>query len=192
MLCASGGDLLSWIQTSPFDENVTKSIMSRVLGALSYLHAQGIWHRDIKLENLLVMEHTLSPDCVVLADFGFSGRFKAGVCDNSFPGTLFYAAPELIARRPYNEKVDIWALGIVMYACLTGRYPFDCADRASVSAEITAGLPGLFDGDDIEISDDARDLLDWMLTPDPTGRATANAALGHNWFKDCSTERGIV
>jgi serine/threonine protein kinase len=86
-----GGDLLGWIQATPPDDSSAKAIMC--------LHASGIWHWDIKRENLLMMEHRPLPDCAVLADFAFSRLFTAGFCDNRFPGTLFYVPPEQIGRH---------------------------------------------------------------------------------------------
>jgi serine/threonine protein kinase len=180
---AFGGDLLNWIQTCPLDEDIVKGILFNILQALVYLHTRGIWHRDIKPENLLVMDYTLSPNCVVLSDFGFARHFPTGVCDNEFPGSVYYAAPELLLGLPYNEKVDIWALGITAFACLTGTLPFDFNDEATAREQIINGLPTLFTDDCLEMSDKCRDLLDWMLTPDPEKRPSAKEALQHAWFQ---------
>jgi serine/threonine protein kinase len=181
---AFGGDLLSWIRAGPLEEETVKGVVFAVLQALCYLHARGIWHRDVKPENLLVMDHTLSPECVVLADFGFARRFPMGTCDDDFPGSAHYAAPELHAGRPYTEKVDIWALGVTAYACLTGALPFPSTERAAVRDAVLAGLPALFDGDLLQASDACGDLLDWMLAPDAERRPSAAEALEHPWFTE--------
>jgi serine/threonine protein kinase len=180
---AFGGDLLSWIQSRPLDEDTVKGIIFNILQALVYLHGQQIWHRDIKPENLLVMDHALSPDCVVLADFGFARRFPNGFCDDEFPGSLQYAAPELIRGDSYTEKVDIWALDITMYGCLTGAHPF-ASDPDLQRAAILAGLPDLFEREGLDVSDECRALLDRMLTADPSQRPSAEQALEHEWFAD--------
>jgi serine/threonine protein kinase len=183
---AFGGDLLSWIESRPLDEETVKGIIFNVLRALAYLHGRQIWHRDIKPENILVMDHTLSPDCCVLADFGFSREFPEGVCTTEFPGSLHYAAPELLRGESYTEKVDIWALGITMFACLTSRFPFK-TDPDEIRREILAGLPGLFEGEGIDFSVDCHALLDWMLAPNPAQRPSAEEALNHPWFGDLAT-----
>jgi serine/threonine protein kinase len=184
---AFGGDLLSWIESHPLDEDTVKGIIYNVLQALSYLHRNQIWHRDIKPENILVMEHTLSPDCCLLTDFGFSRKFPEGVCSTEFPGSLHYAAPELLRGEAYTEKVDIWALGITMFACLTSRFPFE-SDPDEIRREILAGLPRLFEGDGLEVSGECRELLDWMLAPDSAERPSAEEAMRHPWFGEMSED----
>jgi serine/threonine protein kinase len=179
---AFGGDLLTWIQANPLDEETVKGIVFTLLQVLCYLHSRRIWHRDIKPENILVMEHTLSPDCIVLSDFGFARHFPMGICDDDFPGSIHYAAPELLSGRPYTEKVDIWALGITMYACLTSALPFPSTEHSEVRKAVLAGLPGLFEGEIRDVSDECRDLLDWMLAPDADNRPSAADALQHPWF----------
>jgi serine/threonine protein kinase len=180
---AFGGDLLGWIESHPLDEETVKGIAFNLLQAVAYLHARQIWHRDIKAENILVLEHTLSPECCVLADFGFSRKFPERVCTSEFPGSLHYAAPEILRGEAYTEKVDIWALAITLFACLTSRFPFG-SDPDEIRGEILAGLPGLFEGDDLDVSEQCRGLLDWMLAPDPAERPSAEEALKHPWFED--------
>jgi serine/threonine protein kinase len=104
---AYGGDLFSWIQSNSLDEDTVKVIIFNILQVLSYLHSRHIWHRDIKPENLLVMNHSLSPECVVLSDFGFARHFPEGFCEDEFCGSLQYAAPEGLRGDRYTEKIDI-------------------------------------------------------------------------------------
>jgi serine/threonine protein kinase len=196
---AFGGDLLSWVRTNPIDEDTVKGIVRRILSALAYLHDKHIWHRDIKPDNLLVMDYSLSPECVVLGDFGFARRFPDGICENNFPGSLHYAAPELIEGRPYNESVDIWALGITMFVCLAGRWPFDSGDPEMIRDAIRKGLPELFDGELLDVSDECADLIDWMLEVDPKRRPSAKEAAQHKWLRgmrnratyDCRIEKEV-
>ena len=87
--------------------------------AVSYIHNKGTFHRDIKPENILVAED----NTMKLSDFGFSTSFKDGprstVC-----GTRDYIAPEVAAKQPQNEKVDIWTLGILLYEMVYNKPPF--------------------------------------------------------------------
>lgn len=104
-------------------EQRTKVLIRQILEALNYLHNINIYHRDIKLENLLV-EH----DALKIIDFGFAitTRDKLKVhC-----GTPTYMLPELVAKREYSgADADLWATGIVMYKLLTGLFPFQAKER---------------------------------------------------------------
>jgi serine/threonine protein kinase len=121
------------------------------------------------------------------------------VCNDEYCGSPHYAAPELWLRKPYTSKVDVWALGMTMYACLTGSLPFDCDDQLAMEEAICAGLPDLFETDKLDhVSCVCRDLLNWMLTADQDGRPTARNALAHPWFDDigrvdeCTRGRSVI
>lgn len=83
-------------------------------------------HRDIKLENLLVMnnEDKSAPLTVKLTDFGFATYLKMGEELKLPLGSPLYMAPEIIKRESYDHRVDTWAIGVMTYICLTGTPPF--------------------------------------------------------------------
>lgn len=104
--------------------------------ALHYMHEEGIVHRDIKMENILVDCNLGSKDnklIVKLTDFGFSafkqedGKFKQGV------GSRYYIAPEILVKKPYDQKVDVWSASIVVYILLTGEMPYPGKDIKEVA-----------------------------------------------------------
>ena len=101
-------------------DNKTKlNYIYSIIDAIAYLHQKKIMHRDIKPENILIDKH----DQVFLSDFGIATY----VNDNrrTFCGSNDYMAPEIIQGKEYNEKVDIWSLGILIYELLTGEVPFE-------------------------------------------------------------------
>jgi serine/threonine protein kinase len=139
---AAKGDLLKTVANFPLTEREGKSVFYRLSTALRDLHAASIWHRDIKLENVMVMSQNFeNRNSVQLADFGFAKRFETTVCDDEFIGSVRYAAPEILKHLPYTEKVDIWSLGIALFAAMTQNFPYDQNQQRK---DVLAGLPFLF------------------------------------------------
>jgi serine/threonine protein kinase len=179
---AKSGDLFSALSDAALSEDDTKRIIYRVLSALQYLHGQNIWHRDVKPENILLMGDNHDPNSAVLADFGFARHCETTLSED-FVGSPHYCAPELYLRLPYNEKVDIWAVGLTMFACLTRSLPYNTASRRMMINEIVSGLPRLKDiAKEKSMSELAFDLCAGMLAKDSQDRMSALEALQHRWF----------
>ena len=91
-----------------------------------------ITHRDIKLENLLCLPQKAGDNDVKvkLTDFGFACYFKQGEELKLPLGSPLYMAPELIRKKPYDQRVDTWAVGVMTYIMLTGTPPFYDEDRS--------------------------------------------------------------
>jgi serine/threonine protein kinase len=103
---ARGGDLFHWISYYRMSEADLKLLMFNVLQALAHLHRQKMWHRDVKPENMLLMDAGFSPDSVVLSDFGYARRFDDGVCDDEFCGSPHYAAPHTPRRSTFGRSAS--------------------------------------------------------------------------------------
>jgi serine/threonine protein kinase len=137
----------------------------------------------VKLENILIMDINNVGDSAVLADFGYCKKVTTDVCNEDFVGSAFYAAPELLTNSDYDERIDIWAVGIVMFCCLTATLPFNCFNYDTAAVEIVAGLPDLEQRlMDAKIPSDAADLMRKLLTKDRNRRLRADEALSHPWF----------
>lgn len=101
----------------------------RLICALKYLHGKDIAHRDLKLENLLLDAKLV----LKLSDFGFARNVSTGMppmnmacLSNTFCGSAAYASPEILKHLPYDPKrSDIWATGVILYAMVYGRLPFN-------------------------------------------------------------------
>ncbi|KIX00469.1 uncharacterized protein Z518_10609 [Rhinocladiella mackenziei CBS 650.93] len=119
-------------------ETVQK-IFTQLVGAVAYIHSKSCVHRDLKLENVLLDKH----DNVKLCDFGFTREYEGRANYlQTFCGTVCYSAPEMLKGEKYaGEKVDVWSLGIILYALLKGELPFDEDDDAATKAKILRDDP---------------------------------------------------
>ena len=125
---ATGGDLLTYINARRYlKEEQAKKLTTQMLFALDHIHNLGIVHRDLKCENLLLD----SNENIILSDFGFATQQPQDKMLSTFCGSYAYAAPEILTGSCYNGKAtDVWSLGIIMYAMLNGRLPFnDCRPK---------------------------------------------------------------
>ena len=178
---AAGGDLLNRVLQKALGEAKVKRMAFKILHALAYVHSLGIVHNDIKPDNILITNTRFHGDNVVLADFGLACELDNTGLATGFFGTECYSAPEKLAGLPYGTAVDIWALGVTLFACLFGLMPYN--DETMVQ-EINSGLPILRSGILNHISPDAADLILKMLSTDPSERISAMEAMSHPWFAD--------
>jgi len=96
--------------------------------ALEYFHNINIVHRDLKLENVMFTSNDFDDLNLKLIDFGFASKFERENGMSLILGSPLYMAPELVKREKYDDKVDIWALGCIMYLLLSGQTPFQSRD----------------------------------------------------------------
>lgn len=179
-LC-TGGDLLTYlINKVQLSEQEVVSIIYKTLSAISYLHNLSICHRDIKPENLLLASEEPEAE-LKLVDFGMSNFVGANGL-NSFAGTPYYIAPEVI-QGTYSKECDIWSIGVLTFFLLSGRQPFHSDNVYGVFENI---LEGSFDFSREcwkNISDESKDLIQQMLVVKPSQRINVNSALNHDLFK---------
>ena len=121
-LC-SGGDLKTYLQShGPLDEFKAQEIFKQIADAVKLLNLSGIVHRDLKPANILITEDGR----IKLADFGVARLFNSKVDKmmESYVGTPYYMAPEVAQGKSFNEKADLWSLGIILFEMIAGRVPF--------------------------------------------------------------------
>lgn len=160
-----------------FEQDVCK-IAQQLLRAVNHCNTNGVIHRDIKLENVIVDDFG-NPK---LIDFGLSKSATANQILKSMAGTPYYMAPEILSGKSYNEKVDIWSLGVVFYTMLWGYRPFDGDNAHQVFEAVKEGKYKSTGKTWAKVSYDARDLISRMLTVNPKKRISAQKALDHPWF----------
>ncbi|MFB9906050.1 serine/threonine-protein kinase [Allokutzneria oryzae] len=126
MRFVDGSDLASLIKDGPISPERTLRLIGQVADALDMLHGRGLVHLDIKPANMLVTQHESASEHVYLADFGLTRRGATGhrTRGGDFLGSPTYAAPEHLRGEPVDPRTDAYSLACVLFACLTGRPPF--------------------------------------------------------------------
>uniref|UniRef100_H2ZD55 Ribosomal protein S6 kinase n=1 Tax=Ciona savignyi TaxID=51511 RepID=H2ZD55_CIOSA len=205
-----GGELLSLIRDHPlFTEAEASIIMKQIISAVAFMHDKGIVHRDLKPENIIFVQaptdhNNNSPAKQLhlkIVDFGFA-RLKP----NAGPGasvslktpvfTLQYAAPEVLQlsgfvgatnAQGYDESCDLWSIGVILYAVLSGAVPFVSDGQALKAAEIMTRITQgefTFDGPSWQnVSEEARRLVHGLLTVDPSKRLKISDLLASPWVQ---------
>ena len=120
-----GLSLLSYIkskESKKIEEYEAKKIFEQIIRGIHYCHTKSIYHRDIKLENIIICSDKRT---IKIIDFGFATYAPKNKYLNFFCGTPSYMAPEICSKREYlGQGVDIWSCGILLYALLCGHFPF--------------------------------------------------------------------
>ena len=118
-------------QNISFTERDAANLIEKILKGLNYIHYSGYIHRDIKLENIMVIKVQDEEGRTVfqpsITDFGMAKAIKEDGKETLPVGTPLFMAPEILAQQPYDQKVDIWALGILVHVLLTSEVPFDAS-----------------------------------------------------------------
>lgn len=159
------GDLFDFVTNNgKLSVSVALKMFTQLAGAVYYIHSNGCCHRDLKLENVLLDED----NNVKLSDFGFTRELPLKSLLRDICGTNAYMAPELIRRMPYSGvKIDIWALGVMLYTLVTGEMPFDDSlDEAELNARILTSRPRFMDS----LETDVQMLIEMLLQKEPEDR----------------------
>uniref|UniRef100_A0A3Q2WZE9 non-specific serine/threonine protein kinase n=1 Tax=Haplochromis burtoni TaxID=8153 RepID=A0A3Q2WZE9_HAPBU len=174
-----GGALTDIVTHTRMNEEQIATVCLSVLKALSYLHTQGVIHRDIKSDSILLT----SDGRIKLSDFGFCAQVSKEVPKRkSLVGTPYWMAPEVISRLPYGTEVDIWSLGIMVIEMVDGEPPYFNEPPLQAMRRIRDNLPPRLK-ESHKVSTVLRSFLDLMLVREPSQRATAQELLQHPFLK---------
>ena len=189
-----GGELFRRIrQKKRFTEREAASIMGQLVSVVSYMHSLGVVHRDLKPENLLFDSEAEAGAQIKVVDFGFA-RLKpeldSGMLTPCF--TLQYAAPEILelasrtTQEGYSESCDLWSLGVILFAMLSGRSPFYSKTRTDSASHVMRRIKeGDFrlEGEAWRyVSAPAKQLTKGLLTVDPRKRVSMEQLRSSSWL----------
>jgi serine/threonine protein kinase len=170
---------------SPLSEGEIQEITRQILEGLKIMHTEGFAHRDLKPQNVLVVQK--HPQWwVKLGDFGLSKKQTDGTAYRTRAGTQEYMAPELFyyvqeidtETSEYTNAIDLWSLGCIVYRVVTGEVPFPsmlslrnyCIDQAKAPLNMPPQM------------EEAAKFVQGLLMPDPANRPVASAALKSAWL----------
>ena len=163
-------------QNKPIDINLIKKIIIQTIEMIKYLHSINIIYRDIKPENILLDKNFN----VKLCDYGWATYITPGEFLRTYCGTPEYVSPEILKKLPYNQKVDIWGIGVFIFELINGYAPFSSnfnEDRFNNIKNCNINWPEKLDND-------IKDLLQKILKVDPNERLSLDEIEKHKWLCD--------
>lgn len=194
-------------------------IFRQIAQAVLFCHKNGVIHRDIKLENVLLCKPFSSggsqyycysalpspaaslpkppsaPDMRVLAklaDFGLAVKLSKGEKTVGPAGSRLYEAPEVILGEEYDLKADVWSLGVLLFSLLSCSMPFQGQSDRQLMRKVAKGQLDFSRGMWVAVSDEAKDLIRAMLSVDPETRLSMDEVVSHPWLKSASRRARVV
>ena len=178
------------------DEKSSRIIIMKILHAVNYCHSFGIVHCDLKPDNIIFEIPKEEEDLddngnngneyfnsnfmdLKIVDFGLSSRIKKNQKLNNTVGTPYFIAPEMLSGR-YDEKCDIWSIGVILYYMLSGKFPFKSDNNNDIFHKIETETPNFWE---LNISETAFNFLRKCLTKNPKLRPSAKECLMHPWLE---------
>lgn len=178
-------DMFSWINKyGPLSEHDTVYVFRQMMCAMEYCHSFNICHRDLKPENILLSDEGE----VKIIDFGMAALHQNDQNLRTACGSPHYAAPELLKSKTYRgDKADVWSMGVILYAMLAQRLPFDDPHLPTILSLSKRGIYNMPD----EFSLDAKDMIRRILVTDPDKRISIAEMWEHPLIKQYDNKDGF-
>lgn len=195
MEAACGGDLCTYVlgargTARGLPEPRARSLAAQLVSAVRHMHARGVVHRDLKMENIMLDS---TKQFIKIVDFGLSNMWSSGASLRTPCGSLEYAAPELfVDGRRYGPEVDLWSIGVIVYGMVTGGLPFtggggtaegEGRSRPLLRAAITRGFTRKQRAALGANSPECKGFIQHLLEPNVDLRMKIEEAARHRWIR---------
>lgn len=190
---ARGGELLSLLASKTrLKEEQAKFIFRQIYNAVHYIHSKNIIHRDLKPNNILFLDEEKTH--IIIIDFGISGLANGNQKESIKAGTELYLPPEVIAGKEFSSstKIDMWALGIILYQMVQGCHPFESKDGKDNNIINNILRNKLEFNKKIKISESLKKLIEGLLEKNYRFRIDTGDILFEKWFEDKSLTKKII
>jgi serine/threonine protein kinase len=172
------GDLSKFLNKRPLKEKYCKKYLRQLSHALKYLLNNNVLHRDLKPQNILMSsEHN-----IVVTDFGFAKNLNEDTLITTLCGSPMYMAPEIFNKQKYNNKSDLWSVGIIMYEILHGYTPYRVATFIELINKINNENISI--NKNLNLSLNCLNLLKQLIDVDVTFRIEWSDFFNHRWFEN--------
>lgn len=177
-----GGDLISYLNAKgKLTERVAAKIIKQIALGIQYMNCYGLIHRDLKPENICFAKqndiHSLK-----IIDYGLTITLAYGEAANETIGTINYIAPEVFSGKAYNNKVDIWSIGVILYLMLSGLLPFDDEDDNNIGKMVMLGVQTYPNEQFGSRSKAVIELIDKCLEKNPSKRVDIDSLINDDWI----------
>ncbi|OHT10135.1 CAMK family protein kinase [Tritrichomonas foetus] len=174
--CPNGELFSRIVATQRLPESEARLFFRQIIEAMVFIHSRKVAHRDLKPENILIDEK----GCAKISDFGLSKFVLGNGLTSTSCGSPCYAAPEVISGKPYDPlKSDMWSLGVILYAMVTGNLPWTKRNKLQLFAQIRSGkykIPAY-------VSMQCSNLINSLMIICPEKRLTAQEVLSHAFLE---------
>jgi len=179
-----GGNLSQFLNKKPLKEKYVKEFMNQICSAVKYLYQHKILHRDIKPQNIMMIDKKT----IKLTDFGFAKNFQSDeeTMAQTICGSPIYMAPEIIKCNQYSIKTDLWSIGVILYEMVIGRPPYKAHNHLELIHKIDK--EPIYFPIAILVSHECRELINGLLQKDPNKRISWKTFFAHPWFSKIDQE----
>ena len=190
---ARGGELSSLLTSKKrLKEDQAKFIFHQIYNAVYYMHSKNIIHRDLKPNNILFLDEEKTH--VIIIDFGISGQSNGNQKESTKAGTELYLPPEILTGKEFSSstKIDMWALGIILYQMVEGCHPFEGKDGKENNILNNIIKNKLEFNKKIRITESLKKLIEGLLEKNYRFRIDTGDVLFEKWFEDDSLTKKLT